>query len=146
MITICSVVIQAAISRNTFDTIYKYVCTIGARRRLECDSAEYEWYEVALVSAGWSGVVAAQPGNWRSNMCQNLSKTLKTRQTIQHTTLHCATPRHTSPQPPAVTLSVQIMGGTVCHSVKYNKGYTHVFSSIAVAFFSVLVSNHMYDV
>ena len=142
MITICSVVILVAISRNTFDTIYKYVCTIGARRRLECDSAEYEWYEVALVSAGWSGVVAAQPGNWRSNMCQNLSKTLKTRQTIQHNTA----PPHASPQPPAVTLSVQIMGGTVCHSVKYNTGYTHVFSSIAVAFFPVFVFNHMYDV
>ena len=49
MITICSVVILVAISRNTFDTICKYVCTIGARRRLECDSAEYEWSEVALL-------------------------------------------------------------------------------------------------
>ena len=94
MITICSVVILVAISRNTFDTICKYVCTIGARRRLECDSAEYEWSEVAPVSAGWSGVVAAQSSNWRSNMCQNLSKTLKTWQTIQHTTLRHPTPAH----------------------------------------------------
>ena len=64
----------------------------------------------------------------------------------QYNIQHCATPRQPAAASAAVTLSVQIMGGTVCHSVKYNTGYTHIFSSIAVAFFPVLVSNHMYDV
>ena len=143
MITICSVVILVAISRNTFDTICKYVCTIGARRRLECASAEYEWSEVALVSAGWSGVVAAQltGGVTCVKTCQKHLKLGK-----QYNIQHYTAPPHASPQPPAVTLSVQIMGGTVCHSVKYNTGYTHVFSSIAVAFFPVLVTNHMHNV
>ena len=90
MITICSVVILVAISRNTFDTICKYVCTIGARRRLECASAEYEWSEVALVSAGWSGVVAAQltGGVTCVKTCQKHLKLGK-----QYNIQHCATPR-----------------------------------------------------